>query len=498
MRAFSVVLLGVAVLLTTACTQIVARAVSEPAVDVEFEALSVQTAVSGEVPYAVLVGFNPSTSGLQARTQARPVDAETLVDLPGYEPLALGHHYNQVLSPDGTRWAVITWPSNGFHGGTLHLVDLVEWQAVSTGLDFFGHVSLMAFSPDGSQLVVSQVVWESNPSAADLIIIDTDESYGSRTVELDFIPIRARFTADGERLFLYGAATDPDTSEARPPQVAAIEIASGEISWSLQLEGIKDGWVAENVDPAMLPALNDHLPGGVHYQPGVVFDERGEWLYAVHPDEDRLTQVDLTRGRSETVAIAEPRTWFDRLMRLTARPAYAKGPLDTALKSVALSPDGVRLYVTGLETSVRFEDESGEAEVTENPLGLQVIDPRSGALLAEVETSLTDLALSPDGERVYLTRRTDPYGGVLDQSASADPHALSIVDAESLAVLGEVPLQADVIQFGFTTTDSQPYLIATTWPEYPGDLDITSYRLDALTGEPLVTREGGSLVLMAE
>ncbi|MGH2593869.1 MAG: WD40 repeat domain-containing protein, partial [Anaerolineae bacterium] len=334
---------------------------------------------------------------------AWPVDAETLADRSGYPPINLGQHYTAALSPNGRLWAAITWPRSADYDGVLHLIDLITWEDVPTPVKFGKWVPQMAFSPDGSRLVVAEAFLAISSGVsrwdAGLKIINPDALEEVLTVDLDFFPGRIQFSADGRQLTVYGTPPptriDPHHLAANPPQVVAFDVLVGSRRWSLTLEEVKDGRYSE-------PTTDD--PDRInYYSPGVAFSADGRWLYVVHADEDQLTAVDLAVGSARTVAITEPQSWLDRLIALTAGTAYAKGPRSGAEKWAVLSPDGKRLYVTGVQREWQpKQGKQGDGQVVETPLEMQVIDPHSGERLATAGIASADLAISPDGRWLYL------------------------------------------------------------------------------------------------
>ena len=57
--------------------------------------------------------------------RARPIDPLKLTDLPGYEPISLGHHYQAAVDPRGRLIAAILWPGGSSNSGAkLHLITI--------------------------------------------------------------------------------------------------------------------------------------------------------------------------------------------------------------------------------------------------------------------------------------------------------------------------------------------------------------------------------------
>src|SRR3989337_864384 len=150
------------------------------------------------------------------------------------------------------------------------------------------------------------------------------------------------------------------------------------------------------------PPTGKHgLPdGSAFWSPAIVFSPEKKAIYIVHADANRLTIVDLALRTTGTVQIQPATSWIERLLALTAGVAQAKG-LNGGIKSAVLSADGSRLYVVG-ESGVTSQDSNGEWQFSNEVLGLQVIDAASGMEIARLETESTDLALSNDGNVLFL------------------------------------------------------------------------------------------------
>jgi len=88
------------------------------------------------------------------------------------------------------------------------------------------------------------------------------------------------------------------------------------------------------------------------------------------------------------------------LLSLTAGIAHAK-VADGTSKDVAVSPDGQFLYVVGMDTA-STPDKQGNWQLSQTPLGLEIIRTSDGSRVEHIETGTGDLFLSPDGRFLYL------------------------------------------------------------------------------------------------
>jgi hypothetical protein len=75
---------------------------------------------------------------------------------------------------------------------------------------------------------------------------------------------------------------------------------------------------------------------------------------------------------------------------------------------IAVPPDGQFLYVVGVHNE-SFQDSLGNIQMSQTPLGLEIVRTSDGSLTAHVETQAGELSLSPDGRFLYLRYWEDHY-----------------------------------------------------------------------------------------
>jgi hypothetical protein len=113
-----------------------------------------------------------------------------------------------------------------------------------------------------------------------------------------------------------------------------------------------------------------------------------------------LTTVDFETQEIANVNIQPKLSWFEQLLSLDASAAYAK-IADGTNKQALVSPDGQFLYVTGI-SHTSFEDQQGNLQTEQTPLGLEIIQTSDGRRVSRFESDATELSLSPDGRLLYL------------------------------------------------------------------------------------------------
>lgn len=335
-----------------------------------------------------------------ARGELHPVDPETGFDLRGYAPIDLDHHFSHAFSPDGKTIAIVTYPGSNDVGGTLKLIDLQAWRETATAVEFDNWISAMAFSPDGTRLVVAYAgkaaVPHGIPEAHHLAVVDIASQAIDAQIALDFTPRVLAYTPDGASLIAYGVtyATGTGLNDVRPPQAMRLDAVTLDVEWERELPGILDGQF-EQEEP-------DGTKSYVGWSPALVLSADRQSLHIVHADEEKLTTIDFNSQSLRTVAIEPPRTWLDRLVALGAGVAHAK-VTDGTTKRAVLSPDGTLLYVVG-RTNDTFKDDKGYWQFEQTPLGLTVVDTATGAEITHLDTDADEVKISPDGKYLFLIR----------------------------------------------------------------------------------------------
>ena len=328
------------------------------------------------------------------------VDPATGREVPGYAPILA---WPEVLSADGKKLAAIEFRgqvSEPYAGGTsyrpsadvLHLVDVMAWRAVTATLPGKGWVWPITFSPDTTRLALTYY----NRTSSTLLLFDADTGQLLAQQALAFRPSLMAFTPDGTSLVAYGQplGSPPGMGKPDSPRVLLAEAETLEVMWDQPLEDILSGdWCLEKCSE----------PHGAQvfaeWRPAVVLSHDGRKLYIVHADEERLTTVDLNartiqgQGRRPSPNVA--RSWFERLLALTAGVAEAKGVNTGTTKEALLSPDGKHLYVVETTRNITRSAE-GNSEGIETPVGLQVIDVESGHKVASRNIQMTGTWISAD------------------------------------------------------------------------------------------------------
>ena len=342
-----------------------------------------------------------------------PLDPTSGLSLPGYTPISFGQSYFYAFSPDGRTLAAITFPNDTNYNGSLLLIDLPAWETQKFDLKLSGWVNTMTFSPDGRQLAIAH-----GESTYRLTIFDIEQGVITAQEKTDSFVTRLKFTTDGRALMLYGPAiqnfyTDNELG-ASPPQVLLLDAADLSPRWSADLEGVRDGIFPKDEKTV----IDLYQPGSAMYlSPAVAFAPDRDALYVIHADSDQLTTVDFSTQSVDTVEIQTKLSWFEQLLSLTAGVAYAK-VADGTGKQAAVSSDGHFLYIVGVNNT-SIQDQQGNWQMSQTPLGADIIQTSDGSRVMHIETDAADLSLSPDGRFLYLRNWEDdgPWTEVFDTSS---------------------------------------------------------------------------------
>lgn len=319
----------------------------------------------------------------------QPVDTETGLAIESASALETGAYPLHALSPNGRLLATITYPSSfTLTRGQLLLTDLESWTTVTTSVPISYVYSQPVFSPDGSKLaMVQELVTPANSRHLKVVEIVGSPSAttgasmlgasdGGRSELLPLAPIALAFSQDGTAINLYGNDAEKVGMPYDPQTlIARYDAETLQEQWQSTLPEVLDGqYLTTDEKEKVTPSYWDpHV--GTWWQPARVFSHSGDTLYLVHANEDRMTTVDFANQEIATTEIAPAMSWLERLLMLTARPAYAKILNGTQLEGT-LSLDGRQLYITGMERDYTNDT------YNEEYLPLRIISTESGQLLA--------------------------------------------------------------------------------------------------------------------
>ncbi|HEY8597199.1 MAG TPA: hypothetical protein VIL85_02145 [Thermomicrobiales bacterium] len=281
----------------------------------------------------------------------RPVDPQTLADLPDYVPIRLGSRHSSALSPDSQTLALLTAPDDPFGPPladsqrvyTLHLLDLPRWQERQTPVTVTGTIGWFGFATGNARLywLISTDSDEMAPVQREYTLYryELGASHAEAVVRLPRGMVGEawrdlRLLRSGHQLAFY----DPVSAMLGRPQLRFLDLASGQFIATLSLAGLRTGATrgASGEETAL---------------PGLAWDTMHDRLYIAHADVEQITTVDLgTRAIIRQAEIGdgapaptydlEPYGTVDRT-RAVGRGKYRYATLDAT---------GETLIVSGRET----------------------------------------------------------------------------------------------------------------------------------------------------
>lgn len=442
------------------------------------------------VPAQLIMQDSMDSTRPWAGTLARPVDPDTLVDLPGIEPVDLSQFGAHALSPDGTR--LIGVVSAGDARGTpcndgapsgrsdLRIFNLETWQwehclgfpsfSASLSLSF----SWLLWSSDGT--LIYALTTDDSRSAeggkADgteihrLWIIDPSGAAEPQSVPISFA-VGGMFTApDGEDLYLFGYPLDENERAwmlGGPARLVALDAHTGQERARIELPDVTIGQTRE-IDTAGQSVYQ-------HYRPGFAMAPGGDRFYIAHADQPRVDVIDLASMRIErSVSLEEPASVVDSLLGIIVQPAAAKGSSDGE-RSIVVSPDGSTIYVTGV---------TGD-ETEWSPVGVIAVDISTWTF-RRIDSTATQIQISPDGRWLYAVDRMH-----LQYAAPVDGR-LRVLDADSGEEVKRLVDGAYVMQVAmygidhlYVTTPTELYHTTAPYPEGEQLVRVTAYAVGTWT-----------------
>lgn len=412
---------------------------------------------------------------------AHPVDPATLADLPNYAPINFGHHYTYAASPDRKTLAMITWPNGSNNaGGTLHLVDLDAWTDTSTDVGLDDYVSALTFSADGKRLYWTKPTVRDPahemPRDYRLYQYDLDSRQLSTISQFpsSFMPWSQRLSSG--KIFIFSVPTDANNLAEDVPHVLIIDPEKNRIAADVRLDGVKAGQFyvqTTNVTPTAQGESGQY----VIYNPGLAWDLERGLLYVLHPDEDKVTVVDLAKGAIiEQTPVRSSQSFLEWISDLLAPRAEAKGGPEIT-KRAELSPDGKRIYVLSQDSEAGLPKKAN----------LRVIATDGMHEISHLDELLTDFALAPDGESLLVVKGETVSSYGFDMIVG---HDVYVLDAETLQERVHISVDyADQLSFaGFSPDGGYAYLSGASaqWVEGSGWrdwqttwllLDLNSHRI---------------------
>jgi YVTN family beta-propeller protein len=287
-----------------------------------------------------------------------------------------------VLGPVAARAAPFAYVAN-YGEGTVSVVDTANNALVATvPVPYADHV---AVSPDGTRLYVGGV---------DLSIIDTTTNTVAGKVTTTGSHGPMAFSPGGDRLYILGVGPEGPSG---PGQLTVLDTAANTVLADIPV-GLRPGGLAV-------------AAGGLRVYVANTFDDR-ESFHCTYPPPLNgaciltLSVIDTTTNAN--IGIVQIGPGIKKVAAtLTGGRVYVSGGVE-----VVVVDTGFNRAIAGIPgaTDAIAVDPSATRVYATTPHGVELIDAFSNTVEASIETGVpplpplpTDLAVTPDGRRLYVT-----------------------------------------------------------------------------------------------
>ncbi|HEV8672348.1 MAG TPA: hypothetical protein VGS01_16595 [Candidatus Limnocylindria bacterium] len=421
---------------------------------------------------ARVVLIDDDGSGLNLR--ARPIDPGTLADVPGYVPIPFGHHYVARVSPDGRTIATIVWPSgSSTSGAKIHLIDTQRWADREFETPITNYATSINFDANGTGVFWTQPKEsELTPSLFGLDVVSGRVREIARLAHGFYA--RDMVVFGGRAAVYLMPANVPINGTVQPPvelpHIAIVETAGGS-AIDVPLP-VRAGFYPDSTAAAEEPFRT--------VEPGLGWDLARGKLYVADAESDRVFVMDLRTGK-----IAGPfepkskRSMLDALWSLFGSVAEAK-MTSTSRQHAVVSPDGSRLYVTGLRSDFA-KGTDGKYHEFVTPLQLRVIDLSDMTELTRKDGASTALWIAPDGST--LLYGDNSYDTSVEGYATRRAFKLHLLDAARHDDVA-LPVDGDPLVIGFEARSRMAFV--RLQHSSSGSLGYASLALVDLAGRAII------------
>lgn len=355
-------------------------------------------------------------------TKLIPIDPHTLADLEAGPAIETGSPLVSA-SADGGTLAAIVYPHNRVVADLPASDITIRILSAHTGAERTrfnppAHVNGPRLTPDGARLIAKLL------DGPEWYVFDTSDGRLLSTIQTeDMCCELAWIDPVGRTLYRMIVPDSPQASAAQTPLLVKYDLASGEEVDRLTLDGVSAGWWQTEREINGFPVPR-------YANPGIALSPDGRRLAVLHADGETLTMVDAERLEAVQTTLlsrpANPLGWLG-LIPNVAHAKFAEG----VSWDVHFSPDGRRLYATGLES--RLDEDEGPSY---RGLGLRVIEVERGAIVAEAlaDERIDWVVPAPDGGAVYAFGLRQTQGSIPMGSST---YLLRRLDAATLEITAE-------------------------------------------------------------
>jgi len=373
------------------------------------------------------------------------VDPVSLDPLSAFEPIPMGDWLGEPkTSPDGRFLAAAVGDDSAEN--QLRLVDLQSWLPATSWATF---PDLIVHVDDAG--TVYFIMYYETPQLHFSVLDGT----GS-TMIADLPEGMSVWGADmiGEQIVLFGTRV-PSADGGEGALVATVDVSSREVT-EIDLPEVHVG----PVEPVSQGPWASYL----YNSPSFTLDRAGKRVLVAHANESSVTEVDLATGQAMQHDLADA----------TATPETG------TRRWGAVSPDGRFLYVASRDVELIEDDDNWWVSTV--PAGVAAIDTSSWQIVARTDADISDIYVSPAGDRLVASGYTSEEFGSVQVSEST---GLFMLDPTDLTVLLHYPSERPDQRWGAVTYSSAGAIAyAWTWLDTP-----RVHALELSTGKMLATAE---------
>lgn len=394
----------------------------------------------------------PTTTLDVERVVIQRVDPVSLDPLSAFEPIPMGDWlWEPKTSPDGRFLAAAV--GDDAAENQLRLVDLQSWVPATTWAtfpDLIVHVD-----DEGTVYFVTY-------SEAPQLHVSVKDVTGS-TVIADLPEGLSIWGADmiDDQIVLFGTRIQSaDGSEAA--LLATVDVGSHELT-EIDLPEVHVG----PVEPVSQGPWASYL----YNSPSFTIDRAGKRVLVAHANESSVTEVDLATGRAIRHDLAD----------VTATPETG------TRRWGVVSPDGRFLYVASRDVELIEDDD--DWSVNTIPVGVAAIDTATWEVVARTDEPISDIYISPAGDRLVASGYTTEESDSVSVSEST---GLYVLDPTDLTALTHYPSERPDQNWGAVTFSSAGAIAyAWTWLGAP-----QIHALELSSGDTLSTADGVETLAM--
>ena len=385
----------------------------------------------------------PTTTLDVERAVIQRVDPRTLEPTPGFEPIPMGDWFwGHRPSASHRYFAATVSHDNGLN--EIRLVDVEEWEQVESWAEY-ADSEIHATDDATLYFLRGEQVRRLSPGESNSQIV-ADLPSGFSIWAGPEASIDGRFNFVGTRSI--------DSDGAQEAFVSIVDPATGQVT-QIDLPEVLVG--------AVDPVSQGPWAGYLYNSPSFSWDRDANRLLAVHANEDVVSEVDVSSG------VVTEHTFS----------GFGADPSTGTRRWSALSPDGRVLYVSNANVTLIEDDD--DWSVTTSPAGVIAIDTATWESIARTDAPISDIYLSPAGDRLVASGYETEEGAAVSRANSS---GLFLLDASDLTTLAHH--EPEISDQGYAITFNQDAGVAYvfTW--------IGIQRVDAIdlaSGDVLATAE---------